>query len=57
MPIHYRKDSYGCYYQYGNHGTKYYVRDQTGKTRNEKLDKAYEKARKQTAAIHISRGY
>lgn len=52
MPIYQRIDSKGKYFfQYGNHGKKYYF------TPSSKLSKlsAYKKALKQTAAAHANK--
>lgn len=48
MPIHLRADSKGYYYQYGNHGKKYYFKSEKGR------ESAYRKAHRQAIAIKIS---
>ena len=48
MPIHLRKDKKGSYYQWGNHGKKYYFFTQHGKII------AYGKSVKQAQAVHAS---
>lgn len=50
MPIYQREDSNGHYYQYGNHGAKYYFIVGNAKSQTD----AYDKAKRQTAAIHAS---
>lgn len=52
MPVHRGKDSQGCYYQWGNHGKKYYYTPCDGPERN----KAKEKAALQGRAAY-ARGY
>ena len=46
MPINNRHDRFGYYYQWGNHGAKYYYDSLTSKRR------AYKKAVAQAAAAH-----
>jgi hypothetical protein len=48
MPIHKRTDSFGSYYQFGDHGKKYYF--ERGNKQSEQ--QAYNKAKRQGAAIH-----
>lgn len=48
MPIHRESDSKGSYYQWGNHGKKYYY--VSGNERSRKI--AYSKAVKQARAIY-----
>lgn len=48
MPIFRRHDRYGWYYQYGQHGTRYYFNS----ARSERI--AWNKCVKQTRAIHAS---
>ncbi len=50
MPIHKRKDSKGNYYQYGNHGKKYYFGSSS-----KSQESAYQKALAQTRAIHVKK--
>ena len=50
MPIHRGKDDNGCFYQWGDHGKKYYYVSGNKKSR----DQAYEKAKKQAVAIYAS---
>lgn len=52
MPIFNRRDSHGPYYQYGEHGTKYYYISGNVTSRNI----AYEKAYAQVKAAHARRG-
>jgi hypothetical protein len=46
MPIHNRTDSQGHYYQWGDHGHKYYYHDSHSK------QKAYQQALTQARAIY-----
>ncbi len=48
MPIYERIDKKGHYYQYGNHGSRYYFNSKTSRST------AYKKAVKQAAAVHAS---
>ena len=52
MPIHKGIDSHGHYFQWGNHGAKYYYQINNKKS----IDEAYDKALKQMHAIYWS-GY
>lgn len=52
MPIYEGKDSEGYYYQYGNHGKRYYYNPANERSRKS----AHKKAIIQMAAIHYS-GY
>lgn len=52
MPIHKRIDSRGSYFQYGNHGKKYYFDILSDNS----IINAYNKALKQQTAIYLS-GY
>lgn len=53
MPIHGGYDGLGFYYQYGNHGHKYYyLPDETGDSERA----AYLSAVRQGAAIHSNGG-
>ena len=47
MPIYERQDNFGRYYQYGNHGAKYYF---ISSQASQQL--AYRKAVRQAQAIH-----
>ena len=47
MPIHNRSDSKGKFFQYGEHGKKYYY-----KNNSQSKQLAYHKALQQTRAIH-----
>lgn len=49
MPIHQRHNSKGSYYQYGNHGAKYYYTKET-------RERAYKRALRQARAIHSHGG-
>jgi hypothetical protein len=46
MPIHGRRDQHGSYYQYGDHGAKYYYIDRASAA------DAYQKAVRQARAVH-----
>jgi hypothetical protein len=48
MPIHRKIDKFGSYFQYGNHGKKYYYLSNNKKSRH----LAYNKAKKQMIAIY-----
>lgn len=50
MPVNKKKDARGPYYQWGNHGTKYYYIPHNIVSRKA----AYDKASKQGFAIKIS---
>jgi len=50
MPVHMDKDEFGWYYQWGNHGKKYYF-DETSQVSR---DKAHEKAVRQGIAVHAT---
>lgn len=51
MPIYRKHDSKGYYFQYGNNGSKYYYNVHS----KDSVQKAYEKAVKQTKAVHASK--
>ena len=51
MPIHKRHDTQGNFYQYGDHGAKYYYSNST-----RDREDAFHKAQKQAQAIH-AHGY
>lgn len=50
MPIHKSYDSKGYYYQWGNHGKKYYFNKDCSSCKK----RAYNKAKKQMIAIYAS---
>jgi len=52
MPIHRNNDSNGYYFQWGNHGKKYYF----NRNSNDSIINAYNKALLQMRAIYYS-GY
>ena len=53
MPIHAGRDEKGFYYQYGQHGKKYYI--DRKKPVIESMAEAYRKALTQSRAIEVSR--
>ena len=50
MPVHRRRDTKGPYYQWGNHGKKYYYRSNNVRSR----ENAKSKANLQGRAAHAS---
>jgi len=52
MPIYHRRDSKGCYMQWGNHGAKYYYKAGNQKSH----DEAYRRAVRQAQAAY-AHGY